>query len=97
MQSKSLKPLVVSKKQAKSLLSPKLVDRLIYAARNHPELGWLEVLPTEPGKAARETYIVYESLERAFDRIRSGEYPPEMPADKKNRQERQAKALKLAA
>jgi hypothetical protein len=60
----------------------------------------LEILPPEPGKEARETYIVYESFERAFARIRCGEYPPDMPADKKSRQERQAqqtKALKLAA
>jgi hypothetical protein len=70
------------------VLPPKLVERLLYALRNHPEMGWLETLPPEPGKAVCETYIVYESLERAFDRIRSGEYPPEMPADARYREER---------
>ena len=88
--SPGIKPFTVTKKQAKELLSPRLVDRMIYAARNHPELVWLEILPQEPGKACRATYIVYESLERAFKRIRAGEYPPEMPSDAKYRQERQA-------
>jgi hypothetical protein len=75
-----IKPLSITKKQAKEILPPRLVDRLIYAARNFPELGWLEILPPEPGKKVRETDIVYESLENAFDRIRkTGEYPPEMP------------------
>ena len=60
-------------------------------------MGWLEILPPEPGKEARETYIVYESLEAAFQRIRSGEYRPEFPSDVKDRQNRQGKAFKLAA
>jgi len=50
-----------------------------------------EILPKEEGKEVRETYIVYESLERAFLRIRAGEYPPDIN-DRKKRQ-----ALKLAA
>jgi len=66
-----IKPLTVTKRQAKELLSPKLVDRLIYAAKNFPEMGWLEILPKE-GKEVRETLFVYESLERAFQRIRQG-------------------------
>ena len=49
-----IKPLTVTKRQAKELLSPKLVDRLIYAAKNFPEMGWLEILPKE-GKEVRET------------------------------------------
>ena len=90
----TIKPFVVSKHQAKELLPPKLVDRFIYACRKFPEMGWLEILPPEPGKEARETYIVYESLEKAFNRVRTGEYPPEFPSDIKDRQEReQAKQL----
>ena len=58
-------------------------------------MGWLEILPKEEGKELRETYIVYQSLERAFQRIRGGEYPPEMPSDARYRMER--KAHKLAA
>jgi hypothetical protein len=76
-----IKPLTITKRQAKELLPPKLVDRLIYAAKNFPEIGWLEILPKEEGKEVRETYIVYESLERAFQRIRAGEYPPDFPSD----------------
>ena len=53
----------------------------LYAAKNFPEIGWLEILPKEEGKEVRETYIVYESLERAFQRIRAGEYPPERASD----------------
>jgi len=85
----------ITKRQAKELLSPKVVDRLIYAAKNFPEMGWLEILPKEEGKEVRETYIVYESLERALQRIRAGEYPPDFPSDIKDRKKRQA--LKLAA
>src|SRR5215472_2657988 len=70
-----IKPLTITKRQAKELLSPKLVDRLIYAAKNFPEMGWLEILPKEEGKEVRETYIVYESLQRAFQRIRAGAAP----------------------
>ncbi len=33
-------------------------------------MGWLKILSKEEGKEVRETYIVYESLERAFQRIR---------------------------
>jgi hypothetical protein len=90
-----IKPLTITKRQAKELLSSKLVDRLIYAAKNFPEMGWLEILPKEAAKEVRETYIVYESLERAFQRIRAGEYPPDFPSDIKDRKKRQA--LKLAA
>ena len=68
-----IKPPTVTEKHARELLSPKLVDRLIYAAKNFPEMGWLKILPKE-GKEVRKTYIVYESLERAFQRIRAGEY-----------------------
>jgi len=52
-------------------------------------MGWLEILPKEEGKEVRETYIVYESLERAFQRIRGGEYPPDFPSDIKDRKKRQ--------
>ena len=45
----------------------------------YPELGWLEILPGAPGRERRETYIVLESLDRAFERIRRGEVPPEQP------------------
>jgi hypothetical protein len=58
-----VKPLTITKRQAKELLPPKLVDRLIYAAKNFPEMGWIEILPKEDGREIRETYIVYESLE----------------------------------
>ena len=68
---------------------------MIYAAKNFPEMGWLEILPKEEGKEVRETCIVYETLERAFQRIRAGEYPPDFPSDIKDRKKRQA--LKLAA
>ena len=47
------------------------------------------------GKEVRATCIVYESLERAFQRIRAREYPPDFPSDIKDRKKRQA--LKLAA
>jgi hypothetical protein len=66
-----IKPLTIAKRQAKELLSPKLVDRLIYAAKNFPEMGWFEILPEEEGKEVRETYIVYESLETSV-RANSG-------------------------
>jgi hypothetical protein len=80
--------------QAKELLPPKLVDRLIYAAKNFAEIGRLEILPKDEGKEVRETYIVYERLERAFQRIRAAEYPPDSPSDTKDRNKCQA--LKLA-
>src|SRR5271165_586745 len=80
-----IKPLTITKRQAKELLPPKLVDRLIYAAKNFPETGWLEFLPKEEGKEVRETYIVYESLERAFQRIRAGEYPPDLPGGRSSK------------
>jgi hypothetical protein len=83
-----IKPFIITKKQAMEMLSPKLVERMLYASRNHPEMGWLEILPPEPGKEVRETYTVYESLEQAFNRIRAGEYPPNMPADARYREER---------
>jgi hypothetical protein len=76
--------------QAKQLLPPKLVDRLIYAAKNFPEIGWLEILPKDEGKEVRETYIVYECLGQAFQRIRAAEYPPDSPSDTKDRRKRQA-------
>jgi hypothetical protein len=73
--SPGLRPFIITKKQAKEMLPPKLVERMVYASRNHPEMGWLEILPPEPGKEVRETYIVYESLEQAFNRIRAGGIP----------------------
>jgi hypothetical protein len=63
--------------------------------RRISEIGWLEILPKEEGKEVRETYIIYESFERAFQRIRAGEYPAEFPSDIKDRKKHQA--LKLAA
>ena len=35
-------------------------------------MRWLEILPKEQAKEVQEAYIVYESLERAFQRIRAG-------------------------
>ena len=89
--SSGLKPFTITKKQAMEAMPPKLVERMLYAYRNYPEMGWLEILPPEPGKEVRETYIVYESLERAFSRIRCGEYPPDMPADRRYREKRAKK------
>jgi hypothetical protein len=89
--SSGLKPFTITKKQAMEAMPPKLVERMLYAHRNHPEMGWLEILPREPGKEVRETYIVYESLERAFSRIRCGEFPPDMPADRRYREKRAKK------
>jgi hypothetical protein len=74
-----LRPYTVTRKEAKMLLPPSYVERLIYAANNFPELGWLEILPGTPGRKRRETHIVLESLDQAVRRIRSGEIPPELP------------------
>jgi hypothetical protein len=74
-----LRPYTVTRKEAKTLLPPSYVERLIYAADNLPELGWLEILPGTPGRKRRETHIVLESLDQAFRRIRNGEIPPELP------------------
>jgi hypothetical protein len=57
------------------------LNRLIYAAKNFPEIGWLEILSKEEGKEVRETCLVYERLERAFQRIRAREFPPDFPSD----------------
>jgi hypothetical protein len=73
--SPGLRPFIIAKKQAMEMPPPKLVERMLYASRNHPEMGWLEILPPQPGKEVRETYIVYESLEQAFNRIRAGGIP----------------------
>jgi hypothetical protein len=85
-----IKPLTITKRQAKELLPPKLVDRLIYAAKNFPEIEWLEILPKEEDKEVRETYIVYEKLGTSFQRIRAGEHPPDFPSDMEDRKKRQA-------
>ena len=77
------------KDKPRSFCLRKLVDRLIYAAKNFPEIGWLEILQKEEGKEVREAYFVYESLERAFQRIRAGVYPPDFPSDIKDRKKRQ--------
>jgi hypothetical protein len=77
----SLKPYVVTKKEAQRLLPPRVVDRLIYAALNFPELGWLELLPSPHGRKRRDTYIVLTSLEKAFERIRAGGHPPDFPSE----------------
>ena len=74
---------------------PEACCRLINAAKKFLEMGWLEILPKEEGKEVQETYIVYESLERAFRRIRAGEYPPDFPSAMKDRKKRHA--LKLAS
>jgi hypothetical protein len=52
-------------------------------------------LPPTSGVVFRAKLTVYESLERAFQRIRGGEYPPDFPSDIRDRKKRQA--LKLAA
>jgi hypothetical protein len=70
------------------MLPPKLVERMLYASRNHPEMGWLEILPPEPGKEVRETYIVYESLEQHLIESGQGNTHLTMPADARYREER---------
>ena len=52
---------------------------MIYAAVHYPELGWLELLPPLEGGTRRGTNIVVESLDRAFERVRKGELPPNFP------------------
>jgi hypothetical protein len=66
---------------------------LIYAAKDFPEMGWLEILPKEEDKEVRETYIVYEGLERAFQHIRTWEYPLDFPADIKDGKQRQVQKV----
>lgn len=75
----SLRPYTVTRKKAKELLPPSIVDRLVYAATNFPELGWLEILPETPGRKRRETHIFLASLDQAVERMRHGEMPPELP------------------
>ena len=50
-------------------------------------MGWLEILPKEEGKEVRETYIVYESLEQAFQRIRTGGISARFPVGSEGTEE----------
>src|ERR1700720_3560487 len=43
--SRRFKPFTITKKQAMEAMPPKLVERMLYAYRNYPEMGWLEILP----------------------------------------------------
>jgi hypothetical protein len=55
-----------------------LVDRLLWAARNQPELGWLNIYRV--GSKGKETLIWRDSADRACTRILfGGELPPELP------------------
>jgi hypothetical protein len=62
-----IKPLTITKRQAKELLPPKLVDRLIYAAKNFPEIGWFEILPKEEGKEVWFTSFMKAWNERSSE------------------------------
>jgi hypothetical protein len=63
------------------------VDRLIYAAKNFPEIGWLEILPKGEREAVRErTSFMKASNERSSE-FEPGEYPPGFPSDVKGPKE----------
>ena len=58
--SSRLKPFTITKKQAMKAMPPKLVERMLYAYRNHPEMGWLEILGDI---AEKDPSILVPSLE----------------------------------
>jgi len=67
------RPLIIALGEQSSV-----IDRLFWAARNRPELGWLDIYRW--GSKGRETLIWRESADRACERILlHGEMPPELP------------------
>ena len=73
-------PHVISRKPLEISLGGQtsVVDRLIWAARNKPELGWLRI--KRWGSKGRETLIWRDSADRACERILlHNEEPPELP------------------
>lgn len=77
-----LEPFAVSKKEAIRLIgSSALVKRLIHAALHNASDPWIKILPA-PG-VRRETYIDFQSLRQAYQRIVNGELPPQFPSEKR--------------
>ncbi len=76
-----VRPLAVNKKTLVLALggASKLVDRLLFAARYKPELGWLVL--ARQGSPGVECLIDTASAEQAYQRILSGEEPPPLPSE----------------
>lgn len=66
----------------KYLGSPKLVCRLLFAARHYPERGWIDLVGQDTRKKNSKVLISTASIYRAVERMIAGEDPPEIVAIK---------------
>ena len=84
-------PYVITKRHLVAALGGQtsLVDRLFWASRNRPELGWLKI--QRYGSKGKETLIWRESADFACERILiKGEVPPELPCKHEGKSEGEA-------
>lgn len=58
--------------------SPKLIERMLWAARHQPHDPWIEIAHNHEGHPKTTTLIDARSLEKAYARLRAGEEPPTM-------------------
>lgn len=69
----AIEPLALTKKDAYRMVgSPKLVQRWLHH-------GWVEIV--RMGGRGRATLIDYDSLKRAYTRLKDGEPPPLLPSE----------------
>jgi phage terminase Nu1 subunit (DNA packaging protein) len=78
-QANQIEPFQVTRRQLIELFnSPRLVQRMIVA-------GWFEVV--RQGGPGRETLYDYQSARRAYRRLKSGERPPLLRCEQRNKSE----------
>lgn len=78
-----VEPAFMGREDAEKYLgSPKLVCRLLFAARHYPERGWIDLVGQDTRKKNSKVLISTASIYRAVERMIAGEEPPEIVAIK---------------
>ena len=78
------RPACVSKQRAVDYLDGerKLVDRMLWAARNQPHDPWIVIARNKKGRPGQAVKIDAASFEAAYRRLLAGEEPPLLPSER---------------
>ena len=82
-----VRPACVSKRRAVDFLDGerKLVDRMLWSARNERRNPWLVIVRNRDGQPGQAVKIDTASLEHAYQRLLRGEEPPRLPSQRRSK------------
>lgn len=82
------RPACICKQRAVDYLDGerKLVDRMLWAARNQPHDPWIVIVRNKKGRPGQAVKIDAASFEAAYCRLLAGDEPPLLPSERRGKQ-----------